>query len=84
MILTSCQTHSVQLNPVHSDVSCGILNAACGAGRALLEGEGGASGQFQSGCRAVTGGATAVGGGAVTGGWKCGWGWCWGMGMPFG
>ena len=50
---------------------------------ALLEGEGGRSGQFQSGCRAVTGDEKAVGGGgAVTGGWKCGWGWCWGMGMP--
>ena len=31
--------------------------------RALLEGEGGQSGQSQSGCRAVTGDAKAVGGG---------------------
>ena len=53
--------------------------------RALLEGEGGPSGQSQSGCRAVTGDVKAVvGGGAVTGGWECGWGWCWGMGMPLG
>ena len=52
--------------------------------RASLEGEGGRSGQFQSGCRAGTGDVRAVGGGAVTGGWKCGWGWCWGMGMPLG
>ena len=34
-----------------------------GGGRALLEGEGGASGQSQSGCRAVTGDVKAVGGG---------------------
>ena len=34
-----------------------------GGGRALLEGEGGPSGQSQSGCRAVTGDVKAVGGG---------------------
>ena len=63
-------------------------------GRASLEGEGGRSGQFQSGCRAVTGDVKAVGGWAVTGGWKCGWGsgvgvWecesgpeCWGGNPP--
>ena len=45
---------------------------------------GGRLGQFQSGCRAVTGDVKAVGGWAVTGGWKCSWGWCWGMGMPLG
>ena len=52
-----------------------------GGGGASLEGEGGRSGHFQSGCRAVTGDVKAW---AVTGGWKCGWGWCWGMGMPLG
>ena len=34
-----------------------------GRGWALLEGEGGPSGQSQSGCRAVTGDVKAVGGG---------------------
>ena len=39
-----------------------------------------ALGQFQSGCRVVTGDVGAVGGGeADTGGWKCGCGWCWGV-----
>ena len=47
-----------------------------------LEGEGGRSGEFQSGCRAVTGDVKAARGWAVTGGWKRGWGWCCGMGMP--
>ena len=52
-------------------------------GRASLEGEGGRSGQFQSGRRAVTGDVKAVVGWAVTGGWECGWGLVLGCGNAF-
>ena len=35
-ILTSCWTNSVQLNSVHDNVSCGILNAAVARGRIFV------------------------------------------------
>ena len=58
-------------------------NVLSAVGRAALEGEGGRSGQFQSGCRAVTGDVQAVGGrllavgnavGAGVGVWEYLWG----------